>query len=227
MRLVLFDIDGTLLLTHGAGMRALNRAFENNRVRPDVLKTIRPDGKTDPQIVREIMKACNRDSECTSDMLTEFFDVYLSFLREEMAACTKMEVLPGVRKLLEELAEEPELGLGVATGNIEEGAYLKLRYAQLDSFFAFGGFGSDSEDRTEVIRWAIARGAERIAPEKVDAAFVIGDTPRDILHGRAAGARTIAVATGTYPLETLKSYEPDLVVRTLEAAEPIKKLLLC
>jgi len=226
MRLVLFDIDGTLLLTHGAGMRALNRAFEVNQVLPDAVKAVHPDGKTDPQIVREIMKICGRETECSTEMFARFFQSYLSFLKEEMAVCTQLRILPGVRDLLARLSKEPNLGLGVATGNIEEGAWLKLRYARLDSFFGFGGFGSDSEDRTDVIRRAIERGAGSVAPRQVEAAFVIGDTPRDILHGKAAGARTVAVATGTYSLETLRSYEPDLAVRTLEALEPITRVLL-
>jgi phosphoglycolate phosphatase-like HAD superfamily hydrolase len=225
MRLVLFDIDGTLLLTHGAGMRALNRAFEVNHVLADAVKAVHPDGKTDPQIVREIMKICGRDSECTSEMFASFFTSYLSFLKEEMAVCTQLRIMPGVRELLARLAGEPSLCVGVATGNIEEGAWLKLRYARLHSFFHFGGFGSDAEDRTELIRQAIARGTALVAPRPVEASFVIGDTPRDIIHGKAAAARTIAVATGTYSLETLQSHQPDLAVPTLEEIEPVMEAL--
>ena len=225
MRLVLFDIDGTLLLTHGAGMRAMNRAFEFHAVLPDTVKAVHPDGKTDPQIVREVMKVCGRDSECTSEMFAGFFTSYLSFLKEEMAVCTQLRIMPGVPELLARLAEEPDFCIGVATGNIEEGAWLKLRHARLHSFFHFGGFGSDSEDRTEVIRQAIARGTALVGPQEVEAAFVIGDTPRDIIHGQAASARTIAVATGTYSLETLRNHEPDLAVATLEEAEPVMQVL--
>jgi len=225
MRLVLFDIDGTLLLTHGAGMRALNRAFQVNHVLPDAVKAVHPDGKTDPQIVREIMTICGRDSECTSEMFDSFFASYLSFLREEMAACTQLRIMPGVRELLTRLAGETDFAVGLATGNIEEGAWLKVRCAQLDSFFHFGGFGSDSEDRTDVIRRGITRGTTLVAPRSVEAAFVIGDTPRDIIHGKAAAARTIGVATGTYSLETLQKHGPDLAVQTLEAIEPVMRLL--
>jgi phosphoglycolate phosphatase len=225
MRLVLFDIDGTLLLTHGAGMRALNRAFEVNRVLPDAVKAVHPDGKTDPQIVREIMTICGRDAECTGEMLASFFTSYLSFLKEEMAVCTQLRIMPGVGELLARLAGEPGFYLGVATGNIEEGAWIKLRHARLHSFFHFGGFGSDSEDRTEVVRRAIARGTQLVAPRSMEAAFVIGDTPRDIIHGKAASARTIAVATGTYSLETLQAYSPDLAVRTLEEVERVMEVL--
>ncbi len=225
MRLVLFDIDGTLLLTHGAGMRALNRAFEVNHVLPDAVKAVHPDGKTDPQIVREIMKICGRDSECTSEMFASFFTSYLSFLKQEMAVCTQLRIMPGVRELLAKLVGEPDLCVGVATGNIEEGAWIKLRHARLHSFFHFGGFGSDSEDRTEVIRQAIVRGTALVAPRSVEAAFVIGDTPRDIIHGQAAAARTIAVATGTYSLETLRSHKPDLAVSTLEEIDPVMDVL--
>jgi len=225
MRLVLFDIDGTLLLTHGAGMRALNRAFEINQVLPDAVKAVHPDGKTDPQIVREIMKICGRDAECTSEMFASFFTSYIAFLQEEMAVCTQLRIMPGVRELLGRLAGEPQFCVGVATGNIEEGAWLKLRYAQLHSFFHFGGFGSDAEDRTEVIRRAILRGTTLVAPRSVEASFVIGDTPRDVIHGKAAAARTIAVATGTYSLDRLREHEPDLAVPTLEDTEQVMALL--
>ncbi len=206
-------------------MRALNRAFSLNNVLPDAVKAVHPDGKTDPQIVREIMTLCGRDSECTSEMLAGFFNSYLSLLKEEMAICTQLRVMPGVRELLARLAGEPDFCAGVATGNIEEGAWIKLHYARLHSFFHFGGFGSDAEDRTEVIRQAITRGTALVAPRPVEAAFVIGDTPRDILHGKAAAARTIAVATGTYSLESLRDHQPDLVVPTLEAIEPVMEVL--
>ena len=225
MRLVLFDIDGTLLLTHGAGMRAFNRAFEVKHVLPDAVKAVQPDGKTDPQIVREILKICGREPECTNEMLTGFFSSYLSFLKEEMAVCTQLRIMPGVRELLARLVGEPDFCVGLATGNIEEGAWLKLRYARLHSFFHFGGFGSDSEDRTEVVRQGIARGTALVAPRSVEAAFVVGDTPRDIIHAKAAAARTIAVATGTYSLDTLQQHEPDLAVRTLEEIEPVMEVL--
>jgi len=206
-------------------MRALSRAFEVNHVLPDAVKAVHPDGKTDPQIVREIMEACGRDSECSPDMFASFFTSYLSFLKEEMAVCTQLRIMPGVRELLARLAGEPDFCVGVATGNIEEGAWLKLRYARLHQFFQFGGFGSDAEDRTEVIRHAIMRGTALVAPRWVEAAFVIGDTPRDIVHGKAAAARTIAVATGTYSLETLRSHQPDLALTTLEQIEPVMELL--
>jgi phosphoglycolate phosphatase len=223
MRLVLFDIDGTLLLTYGAGMRALAKAADTHDILQEAFRAVRPDGKTDPQIVRELMKYCGRDDECTPDLLSRFFENYLSFLEREMATCHELKVLPGVRPLLARLDAEPSFRLGLATGNIEEGAWLKLRYAQLDSYFRFGGFGSDAEDRTLLIRKAIERGAG--ADGQRHTAFVIGDTPRDIQHGRAAGALTIAVATGSYPLDELKSHNPDLAVPALEPIEPVMEFL--
>jgi phosphoglycolate phosphatase len=225
MRLVLFDVDGTLLLTHGAGMRALAKAALTHDILEGAFQAVRPDGKTDPQIVRELLRYCGRDQECTPDLLSRFFEDYLSCLRNEMANCRDLRVLPGVRELLVRLSSDPSFRLGLATGNIEEGAWLKLRYAALDSYFRFGGFGSDEEDRTLLIRKAIERGAAGTGSAPPHSAFVIGDTPRDIDHGRAAGATTIAVATGSYSLEELQSHAPDLAVPKLEPIEPVLEFL--
>jgi phosphoglycolate phosphatase len=225
MSLVLFDIDGTLILTHGAGMRALARAARERQVLERALESMSPDGKTDPLIIRELMEVCGRAEECTPQMVSGFLRSYVTFLKEEMAACASLQVLPGVRGLLSTLAQDSFFKIGLATGNIEEGAWIKLRHAGLDSYFSFGGFASDAEERTELIRIAIRRGRALAPANQGQAAFVIGDTPRDIIHGREAGAHTIAVATGAYSLEQLEECHPDLAVPTLESVQPILSLL--
>jgi phosphoglycolate phosphatase-like HAD superfamily hydrolase len=225
MRLVLFDVDGTLLLTHGAGMRAFDQAFMQQYGLADAMSLVCPDGKTDPQIAREALAAAGRQMGRSTDELAPLFEKYTALLEREMADCSRLRVLPGVRELLTELHGDRRFCVGLATGNIASGAWLKLRCAGLDSFFQFGGFGSDAEDRTELIRTAIRRGAETIAPRHAEAVFVVGDTPRDILHGRAAGARTIAVAGGNYSVAELASFGPDLAVAAFDPPGPVLNCL--
>ncbi len=228
MRLVLFDIDGTLILTGGAGMRAFYRAFERVFEIPVKTEVIRPDGKTDPLIARELLEFYGQGSRWTERSSALLFSAYLEFLKEEMAqARTKgrIHVLPGVSELLDMLAPNRKFALGLVTGNLEGGAHIKLGEAGLDRYFQFGGYGSDSEDRTELIRCAIMRGARLVSPEPVSGAVVIGDTPLDIIHGHAAGALVIAVASARYSTADLEKHRPDLLVPSLAPINPILSFL--
>lgn len=221
MRLVLFDIDGTLLLSGGAGTRSLYRAFQiRYGIEPD-WTAIRFDGKTDPLIIQEIVSKYGVDDEPGQDL----YDIYLSILPDEVRRSPGFQVLAGARELVIRLSSDPGFLVGLATGNVETGARLKLERAGLSSYFPFGGYGSDSGDRTELIRAAIRRGSELAAPHAVDQVFVIGDTPRDVRHGRAAGATTIAVATGNYGLDELKGCDPDLAVAGLRPMGPILEFM--
>ena len=217
MKLVLFDIDGTLILSGGAGTRSLYRAFQiRYGIEPD-WTAIRFDGKTDPLIIQEIVSMYGVDDEPGQDL----YDIYLSILPDEIRRSPNFRVLPGARELVAHLSADPGCLIGLATGNVETGAQLKVERAGLSSYFPFGGYGSDSGDRTELIRTAIRRGSELALPLAVNEVFVIGDTPRDIQHGRAAGATTIAVATGNYGLDELKGHDPDLAVPGLQPMGPI------
>ena len=221
MRLVLFDIDGTLLLSGGAGTRSLYRAFQiRYGIEPD-WTLIRFDGKTDPLIIEEIISQYGVDAEPGQ----ELYDTYLSILPDEIRRSPNFQVLAGARELVIHLSADPNCLIGLATGNVETGARLKVERAGLSAYFPFGGYGSDSGDRTELIRTAIRRGGELAAPRVPDKVFVIGDTPRDIRHGRAAGASTIAVATGNYGLEELRSHDPDLAVAGLHPMGPILEFM--
>ena len=221
MRLVLFDIDGTLLLSGGAGTRSLHRAFQvRYGIEPD-WTSIRFDGKTDPLIIQELISQYGLDDEPGQ----EIYDIYLSILPDEIRRSPNFQVLAGARELVSYLSADSAFLIGLATGNVETGARLKVERAGLSSYFAFGGYGSDSGDRTELIRTAIRRGSELTAPRVPDEAFVIGDTPRDIRHGRAAGATTIAVATGNYGLEELSLYNPDFAVAGLHPMGPILEFM--
>ena len=224
MRLVLFDIDGTLILSGGAGMRAFFRAFKQVFDLQVSREVIHPDGKTDPLIAKEILRHFGQESRWNARSRDALFTAYLNCLDEEMGRAKEegaIRILPGVLELLDFLKQRQEFALGLVTGNLEGGARIKLEKAGLDSYFRFGGYGSDSEDRTMLIRKAIERGTEFVAPVPVEAAHVIGDTPLDIIHGHAAGASVIAVASARYSLSELQALNPDLLVASLAPLQPI------
>jgi len=228
MRLVLFDVDGTLVSTGGAGMRAFYGAM---RLVFDVSvdkEVIRPDGKTDPMIAKEMLAYFGQANRWCAATREVFFSSYLDCLEEEMRRAKeqgRIRILPGVLNLLELLSRQPDFCVGLVTGNLEKGARIKLEKAGLDGYFRFGGYGSDSDDRTTLTRIGIGRGAQSIAPAAVEASFVIGDTPLDILHGHAAGAAVIAVACAKYRMEDLAPHNPDLLVGDLTPAESIVRFM--
>jgi phosphoglycolate phosphatase len=228
MRLVLFDIDGTLMLTGGAGMRSFYRAMKKVFDIDVDSEVIRPDGKTDPLIAQELLAHFGQSHRWNDESREALFGHYLTFLGDEMNRARRgrtVRVLPGVVELLEILSADSDFALGLVTGNLEEGARIKLENAQLAGYFRYGGFGSDSENRTELVRLAIERGVRSIAPAAPDGVFVIGDTPLDITHGHAAGACVVAVASARYSLEELKPYRPDLLVRDLTERDLILSFL--
>jgi phosphoglycolate phosphatase-like HAD superfamily hydrolase len=224
MRLVLFDVDGTLILTGGAGMRAYYRAMHSVfDIKVDG-EFIRPDGKTDPLIAKELLAHFNLMDRWCDSSRDALFASYLGYLEEEMCRARDdglIRVLPGVENLLQRLSGQADLGVGLVTGNLEQGARIKLEKAGLYGYFRFGGYGSDSEDRTAITRIGIQRGIQFAAPAPVEAAFVIGDTPLDIIHGRAAGAKVIAVASARYNLDDLQSYQPDMLLSDLTLSESV------
>ena len=204
MKLLLFDIDQTLINSGGAGLRALDRACEKVLGLKNAMQGISPHGKTDPAIAREILRVrLDRASRDGSD-IPSILEAYVSFLKEEVQLSPAYRVLPGIVSLLEEMLDRQEVVLGLATGNIELGARIKLERGGLNRYFEFGGFGSDSEDRTELVRRAAEKAADKIGasipPSNI---FVIGDTPLDIDAGNRAGFKTIGVGTGSYSAEQL------------------------
>ncbi|MGH7807253.1 MAG: HAD family hydrolase [Thermodesulfobacteriota bacterium] len=225
MRLFLFDIDGTLLLSGGCAIRAVNRAFSTVFGVKNAMDGIRADGKTDPIILREIFnKSLGRDFQ--QEEANKVFKQYVLFLREEITNSQGFRIMPGIPELLKALSQSEGLILGVATGNIEEGAWIKLERAGLHSYFKFGGFGSDSEHREQLIRIAIERGKSLVNHSReFEEIFVIGDTPFDIIHGRAAGATTVAVATGSYSSNDLEKYNPDHLFENVSDVENVLRIL--
>ena len=224
MRAVLFDVDGTLVKTGGAGMRAFRRAFQKIFEISVNGAEFRADGKTDPLIAQEMLRYYGQSERWCDRTGVEMFSSYLEFLEEEMRdalAQNAVSVLPGVTDILDLLETQPDFRTGLATGNLERGARIKLEAVGLNRYFPFGGFSSDAEDRTALIRIAIRRAAELMAPSSLEAAFVIGDTPLDVLHAHTAGAVAIAVASAGYSEAELRLANPDFLVPSLSPAEAV------
>ena len=215
MKMFLFDIDGTLILTGGAGDRALDRAFFELYKIPHAMDLVRPAGKTDPAIVREIFhEKFGRD--CSADEMKQICKKYLEALADEVRTSPGYHVLPGMTDILKRLSAMPDCLLGIITGNLAEGAPIKLGRGDLNRYFRFGGYGSDSEDRAELTRIGIERGRKlQKVPSLNDQIYLLGDTPLDIAAGRKNGVVMISVATGPWPYEDLKTHHPDFLFKDL------------
>ena len=216
---VLFDIDGTLLVTGGAGAVAWQRAFhELYGIDADIEEHTHA-GMTDPEIAaivfREVIGRDGSEAE-----LAKAIAGYLSHLEDAVEESSGYRVMPGIEELLPRLVERGVL-LGIVTGNIESAAQIKLARADLHRFFAFGGYGSDSRDRTELTRKALERGGGVAgSPLDLAAATAIGDTPRDVKAGHGAGIRVAGVATGVYSVEELAQAGADWALADVTADFP-------
>lgn len=205
--LILFDIDGTLLLTAGAGRRAITAALADRLGAGEAWQTIRFDGKTDPQIVRELLEAAGDADAADPAIIAEVCERYVVHLEEELdrhPGATRL--MPGVAALLDRLEERTDVVLGLLTGNIERGAGLKLRSGGLDpARFRVGAYGSDSAHRPDLPAIAARRAAAILGrvPEG-ETVVIVGDTPADVTCGRGIGARAVAVATGSYSAAALR-----------------------
>ena len=225
MKLVLFDIDGTLVSTGGAGARAFTRALHEVLNIAEGLAEVRLDGQTDYRILEAALKNAGRLDVPGEAVRRRLYRRYVECLEEELAASPEgYRVFRGVPELLAELAQSGWL-VGLATGNLVEGAWVKLRAGGLDRHFRFGGFGSDARERCDLIRVAVERSRDYNGSRHPRHVFVVGDTPADIEHGHRAGAQVIAVATGGYSSSELMQFQPDLLVDSLEPMEPILEFL--
>lgn len=225
-RLVLFDIDGTLVLTGGAGRRAMDRAFADAFGVADAFAEVPMGGRTDRFLIERALERWG--IEVSAVTLQRFRAAYLGHLRETIhePGQGRRGVMPGVVALLDALGSRPTIQAALLTGNYAHGARIKLEYFGLWDRFAWGTFGDDHADRDELARAAVAaaprRGVTLAAP---DHAVVIGDTPSDIACARAAGARVVAVATGGHDLDELRALEPDLAVADLRALDAVLDLV--
>jgi phosphoglycolate phosphatase len=220
----LFDIDGTLLDGKGAGRRAMEAAFLEVVGSLDGLRRMGFGGMTDPAIVRAGLEHAGIEPEQT--IIERVVEGYLARLPDAIAATRGYCLHAGVHAILDRLEALDDCAVGLGTGNVERGAELKLTPVGIHNRFAFGGFGSDHEDRPELIRIGAERGAARLgAPLHACRVVVIGDTPRDVDAACAIGAECLAVATSFYSMDVLREAGATVVAADLTAAECLAMLL--
>lgn len=220
---LLFDIDGTLVTTGGAGRRAMEGAFERVTGRRDATR-FPFAGMTDRAIVRRGLEHVGHDAgEASIDHLIA---QYVSLLADEVRAASHYAVYPGILRALDAAAEAADTAVGLGTGNVRPGARIKLSRVELHERFAFGGFGCDHEDRAELLRAGAERGAARLGRARSECrVVVIGDTVRDVDAALAIGAEALAVGTGGEDLDVLRRRGATLAFRDLDEPGAIEALL--
>ena len=236
-KLVLFDIDGTLVLTGGAGIRAMNRACEELVGHPLALDGIPVAGRTDRIILTDVVARAGRALD--DGLLERLRKRYISNLREEIEQPGRTQsfeslgprggvkaVMPGIRELLDVLELREDIFLGLLTGNFEAGARIKLEHFDLWRYFRCGAFGDDAADRNELVPFALERarrcGLPDISPHHI---LVVGDTPHDVACARAVGATPVAVATGGFTVEQLRESGAEIVFQDLSRTNEFLNLL--
>lgn len=227
MKLLLFDIDGTLLTTNGAGRAVVETALSEVVGQPVSTEGISFSGKTDPQILREVLARHGAGEALLSGRFHEVVEAFRRTMHRTFDPAGTVE-LDGARALVERLHADERVQLALLTGNLQEMAYLKIGAIGLgERHFPFGAFGSDSEDRNALPAIALERAtahAGRSFP--CEDTIVIGDTPRDIECGRLGGCTTIAVATGRFCREELAEHAPDVLLDSLADAEAFVEWVL-
>jgi phosphoglycolate phosphatase-like HAD superfamily hydrolase len=207
-RLVLFDIDGTILTDRGASRAAFAHALHAVYGYDGDLGRYDFSGRTDPQIAHIVLRDAGHSAEAVDAAMPRLWEIYLARLATN-ATAERVQVMPGIRELLAELATHTDVVLALLTGNIEAGARLKLGAPSLNDYFAFGAFGSDSADRTLLPPIAMRRASERLSRDfRGGDVVIIGDSIYDVRCGVPYGATTIAVASGKTAAETLRAENP-------------------
>lgn len=218
-RLLLWDIDGTLISTGAAGHRAIHLATAQRFGGDSDLEGVEIAGRTDTSIAHQIL--AKYGAPITEESMQSFLDIYLELLAQELPR-SQGKVLPGILELLRRAESREDTVLGLLTGNLRRGARLKLEHYQLWQFFSFGAFADDHHDRNQLGTFALTRAHEgtgqTFPPGQVD---VIGDTGHDIACGKAFGARTIAVATGSWPREQLAECAPGFLFDDLSNVDGV------
>ncbi len=221
-KLLLFDLDGTLLRSHGGSLRAMTQAARQLFGPTFSLEEVDRNGRLDPEIIGMALEL--NGVRATPQQIDAFRHLYVEGLRTEV---TSTRILPGVRELLAALRATEGLLLGCVTGNFAEAARMKLQAVRIDTdWFAANGFGEEAATRSALVRLAVDRGAslagQRLSGRDV---IVIGDTPRDVESAKANGCACLAVATGNYPVEVLEAAGPDAVLLDLTAPAPLWAML--
>ena len=225
--LLLFDIDGTLILTGGAGTRAMSRAFALTHGLEDAMRSVDVAGRTDRIIMRDALAGAGHAFDEAG--LDRFRETYCTFLREELArdGIGRKGALPGVPGLLAALAARDDVSLALLTGNFRQSAEIKLAWFELWHYFPWGVFGEEAFERDHLSSLALERHREReSAPIDPADVVVIGDTPHDVRCARAIGARAVAVATGRYDLTALRPHSPDALFADLSDLDAVVESLV-
>lgn len=225
-RILLFDIDGTLVHTQGAGRRALDRALLERYGWEGASQAISMPGKTDPQILAEIWSNQGQGQPDHEEQQA-FFSLYTQYLGKELERGPQGTVCPGVVDLLAHLETEPDVCIGLLTGNVVTGAQLKLQHFDLWRHFGFGAYGADAEERPALLPVALDRVSELLPARPASSqAVIIGDTPRDIGVGLAHGAQTVGVATGPFSITELRKAGADHAFEDLSDISSVTAALL-
>ena len=219
MKTCLFDIDGTLVLTGGAGMFAFAETFAEDFGVPEISREVPFAGQSDRGIAGNLFVA--HGVENTAENWERFREGYVARLLDHLRRREGV-VLPGVFGLLDRLEAMGDVHIGLLTGNVAAAAEIKLSYYDLWHRFEFGGFGDDHADRNDIAAMAVTRARQHHGSQSSEErVIIIGDTPNDIRCARSVGAYAVAVPTGHITAEELAATEPDLLVKTLEDADAI------
>ena len=221
-RLVLFDVDRTLIGRSQCHHDAFSYAFKKVYDVDVDIRIINYGGMTDPDIAIHVLRKIGLNEDEIISKLDQCMDTIVDYFQKNVNK-DKIPILPGVNDLLELLMNNGTL-LGLVTGNLEPIAWGKLKSINIDHYFKLGGFGSDNINRTELVKIAVKKAIDNFNFNGTT--FVIGDTPRDIKAGFEANAKTIGIATGTYSVKELEDYGADFVFEDLENKEEILEVLL-
>ncbi|MCK6623300.1 MAG: HAD hydrolase-like protein [Calditrichaceae bacterium] len=225
-KLLLFDVDGTLILTRGRGRQAMVAAAEAEFGRPIRMEFKDFAGSTDRRIIAEMLAKNGIAVENPETALHRVLVRYLKELQPLMSAPGTVEILPGVKNLLEAVSRNGEFVPGLLTGNIEQGARIKLEAAGLNSYFSFGAYGDDHADRNQLPGFALRR-AEALCGENfpAESVWIIGDTPKDVECARVNRLRSLAVATSAWSVADLMEHSPDAALPNFADTEAVLKVL--
>lgn len=217
----LWDIDGTLLLTGGAGQASFDRVFEELYGEKYIWDNIKPDGRTDESIIEELFLKRFKRNPIKKEK-REIIKLYNKAMGEEVHKASRFRVMPKAKETLEKLSQDKNIVMGLATGNFEISAKHKLRKAGLLEYFSFGAYGSDSSDRLKITKLALKRAYEHLGckPKEI---YLVGDTIYDVRCGNKIGVKTIAVCTGATTREQLQKAGAAWVIEDLSKFSKIFK----
>ncbi|MBU1078652.1 MAG: HAD hydrolase-like protein [Spirochaetes bacterium] len=224
MALLLFDIDGTLINTHGSGRDAANISFEKQFGCKDAFNSIPLMGRTDRYIWKAACRNCGISLHTFNKKKHILLRDYYDLLKKELSRSSRATICPGIDKILAKVSRGHHLGL--LTGNFKKSGIIKIAHFGLDKYFPIGGFGNDNENRNHIARLTIRRARRYYKKNfKNHEIFIIGDTPFDIECARTTGTVSIAVATGTFKVAELKKYSPDHLFDSFKNHEDFLKII--